>query len=64
MTTGEFADLVFAMREAQKKYFRSRLQYELKLCKELEKKVDDVLVARAKGKRAVQPELQFEGESK
>ena len=57
MTTGEFADLVFAMREAQKNYFKTRLQRDLKLSKEFEKKVDDALAARAKGKQAVQPEL-------
>lgn len=62
MTTGEFADLVFAMREAQKNYFKTRLQRDLKLSKEMEKKVDDALAAREAARRPVQPELQFEGE--
>ncbi len=57
MTTGEFADLVFAMREAQKNYFRTRLQRDLKLSKEMEKKVDDALAAREAARRPVQPEL-------
>lgn len=64
MTTGEFADMVKKMREAQKNYFRTRLQRDLKLSKELEKKVDDALAERAKARRPRQPELQFEGESK
>ena len=57
MTTGEFAYMVQEMREAQKNYFRTRLQRDLKLSKELEKKVDDALAARAKAKEPVQPEL-------
>ncbi|MBQ3838241.1 MAG: hypothetical protein II814_14095 [Treponema sp.] len=57
MTTGEFADLVWKMREAQKNYFKTRLQRDLKLSKEIEKKVDDVLAARAAAKEPVQREL-------
>lgn len=57
MTTGEFADLVQKMREAQRNYFKTRLQRDLKLCKGFEKKVDDVLAARAKAKEPVQLEL-------
>ena len=64
MTTGEFADMVQKMREAQKSYFRTRLQRDLALSKNLEKKVDDYLAERANAKRAVQLELQFEGETK
>ena len=63
MTTGEFADLVFAMRKAQKSYFRTRLQRDLALGKSLEKKVDDALAERANARRPRQPEL-FEGETK
>lgn len=57
MTTGEFADMVQKMREAQKNYFKTRLQRDLKLSKEMEKKVDDVLAAREAVRRPVQPEL-------
>ncbi len=57
MTTGEFANMVSDMREAQKRYFKTKLKYDLKLCKELEKKVDDALAARKQSKRPVQPEL-------
>lgn len=57
MTTGEFADMVQKMREAQKSYFRTRLQRDLTLSKALEKKVDDALAERAKAKEPVQPEL-------
>lgn len=63
MTTGEFADMVQKMREAQKSYFRTRLQRDLKLSKEFEKKVDDALAERANARRPRQPEL-FEVESK
>lgn len=57
MTTGEFANMVSDMREAQNRYFKTKLKYDLKLCKELEKKVDDALAARKQSKRPVQPEL-------
>ena len=57
MTTGDFANMVSAMRDAQKRYFRTRLQYDLKLCKELENKVDAALAARKQSKRPVQQEL-------
>ncbi len=57
MTIGEFANMVSYMREAQKRYFKTKLKYDLKLCKELEKKVDDALAARKQSKRPVQPEL-------
>ncbi len=63
MTTGEFADMVKKMREAQENYFRTRLQRDLALSKNLEKKVDDALAERAKARLPRQPEL-FEGESK
>ena len=57
MTTGEFADMVQKMRAAQKSYFRTRLQRDLALSKELEKKVDDALAERAMAKEPVQREL-------
>lgn len=57
MTTGEFANMVSDMREAQKRYFKTKLKYDLKLCKELENKVDAALTARKQSKRPVQPEL-------
>ncbi|MCR5046376.1 MAG: hypothetical protein K6A42_07340 [Treponema sp.] len=46
MTTGEFADKVFAMREAQKEYFRLRTAEALRLSKSLEKEVDSILLTR------------------
>ena len=48
MTTGEFADIVFAMREAQKEYFKYRSNEALKRSKELEKQVDSILLSRKK----------------
>lgn len=39
MTTGEFADLVFKMRTAQKKYFRTRSQSAMTESKSYEKEV-------------------------
>lgn len=46
MTTGEFADKVFAMREAQKEYFRLRTVEALRRSKSLEKEVDSILLTR------------------
>lgn len=46
MTTGEFADKVFAMREAQKEYFRLRTAEALRFSKSLEKEVDSILLQR------------------
>ncbi len=46
MTTGEFADKVFAMREAQKEYFRLRTAEALRHSKSLEKEVDSILLTR------------------
>lgn len=43
MTTGEFADLVQAMRDAQKEYFKIRSTAALNKSKELEKQVDTIL---------------------
>ena len=48
MTTGEFADIVSAMREAQKEYFKYRSKEALKRSKELEKQVDLILLNRKK----------------
>lgn len=56
MTTGEFADLVKKMREAQKCYFKAKpytteKESALKLAKELENKVDKILKDREEQKR-------------
>lgn len=48
MTTGEFADLVEKMREAQKVYFRTRSKAALESSKNFEKKVDQILQERRK----------------
>lgn len=48
MTTGEFADKVSAMREAQKKYFKYRSKETLQRSKQLEKEVDEILENRKK----------------
>lgn len=48
MTTGEFADIVSAMREAQKEFFKHRSNETLKRSKELEKQVDSILLSRKK----------------
>lgn len=48
MTTSEFADIVFTMREAQKEYFKYRSNEALKRSKELEKQVDSILLSRKK----------------
>lgn len=46
MTCGEFADLVFSMREAQKEYFKTRSRVALANSKFLEGKVDKALEER------------------
>lgn len=46
MTTGEFADLVQKMREAQKAYFLSRSPSCLNVSKRLEAQVDKALKVR------------------
>ena len=48
MTTGEFADKVSQMREAQKEYFKYRTKEALQRSKQLEKEVDDILGNRKK----------------
>ena len=48
MTTGEFADKVSAMREAQKEYFKYRSKKTLQRSKQLEKEVDEILENRKK----------------
>ncbi len=48
MTTGEFADKVSAMREAQKEYFKYRTNEALQCSKLLEKEVDNILENRKK----------------
>lgn len=41
--TDEFVKLVGEMREYQKKFFQSRMSYDLQKAKTLEKKVDECL---------------------
>lgn len=48
MTTGEFAEKVSAMREAQKEYFKYRTNESLQRSKQLEKEVDSILETRKK----------------
>lgn len=50
MTTGDFANLVEEMREAQKKYFRTRNKDSLDASKALEAKVDKILAERRERK--------------
>lgn len=46
MTTGEFANLVEKMRDAQKAFFRTHSKDSLRLSKDLEKQVDKILAER------------------
>lgn len=46
MTTGEFADAVQKMRDAQKYYFKTRTRDSLKIATDLEKQVDKILSER------------------
>ena len=48
MTTGEFADIVQKMREAQKQYFKTNSSEWLDKSKALEKQVDTILEERNK----------------
>lgn len=48
MTTGDFADLVKKMRDAQKEYFKTRSSDSLHRSKDYERKVDEVLSSREK----------------
>lgn len=48
MTTGDFADLVKKMRDAQKEYFKTRPSDSLHRSKDYERKVDEVLSSREK----------------
>lgn len=48
MTTGDFADLVKKMRDAQKEYFKTRSNDSLRRSKDYEKKVDEILSSREK----------------
>ena len=48
MTTGDFADLVKKMRDAQKEYFKTRSNDSLRRSKDYERKVDEVLSSREK----------------
>ena len=58
MTTGEFADLVEQMRNAQKAYFRMHSAAKLEESKTLEKKVDKILADRkARVEESQQPGL-------
>lgn len=57
MTEPGFTELVYEMRAAQKDYFRRRASKLLKICKELEKKVDEELIKRKSGCPAIQDSL-------
>lgn len=58
MTTGEFADLVEKMRDAQKKYFRTRDKETLSVSKSLESQVDKILAERReRQEKEMNPEL-------
>lgn len=58
MTTGEFADLVEKMRDAQKKYFRTRDKETLSVSKSLESQVDKILAERKRRQeKEMNPEL-------
>lgn len=46
MTTGEFADIVQKMREAQKNCFKTRDKDSLDISKRLESQVDKILAER------------------
>lgn len=46
MTAGKFADLVMEMRDAQRKYFRTRSKASLEASKSLEQRVDKILEER------------------
>lgn len=46
MTTGEFADIVQKMREAQKNYFKTCDKDSLDISKRLESQVDKILAER------------------
>ena len=48
MTTGDFADLVKKMRDAQKECFKTRSNDSLRRSKDYEKKVDEILSSREK----------------
>ena len=48
MTAGQFADLVYAMRKAQKEYFKTRNPLDLRNAKQLESEVDSLLAKRKK----------------
>lgn len=50
MKPSEFANLVEQMRDAQKKYFKTRDQSDLKRSKNLEYQVDQFLQQRNQGK--------------
>ena len=45
MTTGELADLVRQMRDAQKAYFRTRNTFDLAISKDIERRVDRAVAA-------------------
>lgn len=45
MSAKEFIDLVCQMRSAQKRFFRTHLQDDMELAKDLERKVDNALKA-------------------
>ncbi|MBO4706893.1 MAG: hypothetical protein J5647_14235 [Spirochaetaceae bacterium] len=59
MMINEFANKVFAMRQAQKRYFRCRLNEDLKASKQLEKEVDEILLSLIKPAEKPPKQLDF-----
>lgn len=49
MTDAQFNGLVYNMRQAQKAYFKNRLNRDLQESKRLEREVDDELLKRSVG---------------
>lgn len=51
--TPEFFAIVAEMRAAQKKYFKSRMSYDLEKAKKLEKEVDERIAAECDKKDSI-----------
>lgn len=60
MTIGDFINLVAKMREAQKKFSRTRSQSSLVEKNSLEEVVDNMLIERSKKFAVKQTEFSFE----
>lgn len=60
-TVGQFIDLVYEMRKAQKRSARTYLSHDITVTRSLERKVDSVLAEREHKKKMMrdnnQPEL-------